>query len=61
MSKSSIRINPAHRGVFTAKAKAAHQTVQGFAATVLAAPKGRYSPVTREQANFAHSAKKFKH
>jgi hypothetical protein len=58
---SPIHINPAHKGVFTAKAVAAGMSVQGYAAKVLNAPKGQFSSATREQANFAHNEKGFNH
>ena len=53
MARSKIRIKPSHKGDFTAKARRAGMGVQAFARRVLAAPKGRYSPSTRKQANFA--------
>ena len=54
---SGIYIKPSHKGLFTAKAKAAGKGVQQYAAQVLAAPKGRYPASTRKQANFARNAK----
>lgn len=54
----SIKINPKHKGEFTAKAKAAGMGVQPFAAKVMADPHA--SPATKKQANFARNAKKFK-
>jgi len=56
---SGIHIKPSHKGLFTKKARAAGQSVQGFAGKVLSAPKGRYSAATRRQANFARNAKKW--
>jgi len=56
---SGIYIKPSHKGLFTKKATAAGQSVQGFASKVLAAPKGKYSAATRKQANFARQAKKW--
>jgi hypothetical protein len=50
---SGIFIKPSHKGLFTAKAKSAGSSVQGYASKVLAAPKGKFSPSTRKQANFA--------
>lgn len=57
MNRSGIHINPANRGKFTRKAKAAGMSVQEFARKVLAAPEGRYSLETIRQANFARNAK----
>ena len=54
----AIKINPAHKGAFTRKAKAAGKTVAGFANQVLRNP-GNYSPSTVKQANFARNAKKW--
>lgn len=60
MAYKPIKINPANKGKFTAKAKAAGMSVQGYATKVLA--KGsKASPATKKQANFARNAKKFKH
>lgn len=59
-NKSGIHINPAHKGAFTKKAKAAGMSVQGFASKVLA-NKSNYSSSTVKQANFAKNATKFKH
>jgi len=59
-SKSGIKINPANKGVFTAKAKRAGMGVQAFAKKVLAAPEGKYSPATRKQANFAKNSTTWK-
>jgi len=59
-TKTGIRIDPANKGVFTAKAKRAGMGVQAFAKKVLAAPAGKYSPATRRQANFARNAKGWK-
>lgn len=58
-NKSGIKINPANKGEFTAKAKRAGMGVQAFAKKVLAAPEGRFSASTRKQANFAANAKKW--
>lgn len=51
--RKKIKINPKNKGVFTAKAKRAGRGVQAHARAVLAAPKGRYSAKTRQQAAFA--------
>jgi hypothetical protein len=59
-SKSSIHINPAHKGEFTAKAKAHGESVQEYANEVLK-PGSKASGATKKQANFARNAKKFKH
>ena len=56
----AIKINPAHKGQFTAKAKKAGMGVQAFARKVLSAPSGKYSASTRKQANFAKNAKGWK-
>ena len=61
MNKSGIHINPAHKGQFIAKAKRAGKGVQGYAEEVLNAPKGKFDPSTRKQANFARNAKGFSH
>ncbi len=58
--KSDIHINPAHKGEFTAKAKAAGMGVQEYANKVLARG-SKASAETKKQANFARNAKKFKH
>ena len=55
MAKSSIKIKPSHKGLFTAKAKKAGKSVQEFAAQVLAAGSDA-SPATKKQANFARNA-----
>ena len=59
-SKSGIHINPAHKGEFTAKAKAHGESVQQYANEVLK-PGSKASGKTKKQANFARNAKKFKH
>jgi hypothetical protein len=59
-SKSSIHINPAHKGEFTAKAKAAGKSVQEEAASVLK-PGSKASAQTKKQAVFAKNAKSWKH
>lgn len=58
-NKSGIHINPKNKGKFTAKAKAAGKSVQGYASQVMNDPNA--SPATKKQANFARNAKKFKH
>ena len=57
-NKSSIKINPAHEGFFTRKAKAAGMSVQEFARKVLA-NREKYSAATVKQANFARNARKW--
>lgn len=59
-NKSGIHINPANKGKFTAKAKRAGKSVQGYAAEVLK-PGSKASASTKRQANFARNAKKFNH
>jgi hypothetical protein len=54
-SKSGIKINPANKGKFTAKANAAGKSVQGYASQVLK-PGSKASPSTKKQANFAKNA-----
>lgn len=58
--KSGIHINPAHKGEFTAKAKAAGMGVQEYARKVTA-KRSKASAETKKQAVFAKNAKKFKH
>lgn len=56
----AIKINPANKGKFTAKAKKVGMSVQGYARKVLG--KGsKASASTRKQANFARNAAKWKH
>ncbi|NNN07802.1 MAG: hypothetical protein HKL85_01245 [Acidimicrobiaceae bacterium] len=57
-SKDPIHINPAHKGKFTAKAKAAGMSVQAYASKVLKDPKA--SPTLKKEANFAKNAKGWK-
>jgi len=52
-------LNPANKGKFTASAKGAGKSVQGFASEVLNAPKGQYSATQRKRANFARNASKW--
>ena len=56
--QSPIKINPANKGKFTAKAKASGETVQQKVAVVLA-PGSKASPATKKQANFARNAAKW--
>lgn len=58
--KSPIKINPAHKGEFTAKAKKHGESVQEYADQVLK-PGSKASPATKKQANFARNAKSFDH
>ena len=57
--KDPIHINPAHKGEFTAKAKAAGKSVQEEAAAVLK-PGSKASAATKKQPNFASNAAKWK-
>lgn len=57
-SSSGIHINPAHKGEFTAKAKAAGKSVQEEASAVLK-PGSKASAKTKKQANFAKNAAKW--
>ena len=50
-----IKINPAKKGAFTAKAKADGKSVQAEAAKDLK-PGSKASPATKKQANFARTA-----
>lgn len=59
-NKSGIHIKPENKGKFTKKAKAAGKSVQQMASDVLK-PGSKASPETKKQANFARSAKKWKH
>lgn len=55
----AIKIKPANKGKFTAKAKAKGKGVQQYAAKVL--KKGsKASAATKKQANFARNAAKWK-
>ena len=57
-ARAPIRINPANKGKFTAKAKAAGMGVQAFAKKSL--KKGsKATAATRKQANFARNAAKW--
>ena len=59
-NKSGIKIKPANRGKFTAKAKAAGMGVQAYAKKVM--KKGsKATAATKRQAVFARNAKKWKH
>ena len=58
MAKSGIKINPAKKGAFTAKAKGAGASVQGYASKVLK-PGSKASAATKKQANFAKNAAKW--
>lgn len=55
MAKSTIKIKPSHKGLFTKKAKAAGKTVQQEAAAVLA-PGSKADKKTKKQAQFAKNA-----
>jgi multidrug efflux pump subunit AcrA (membrane-fusion protein) len=54
-----IKINPANKGKYTARAKANGNTVQQQASKDLASPK--VSGKIKKRANFAKNAKGFKH
>lgn len=56
---SGIHIKKKNRGKFTKSAKAAGQTVQQHAISVLKDPNA--TPLQKKRANFARNAKKFKH
>jgi hypothetical protein len=55
---SGIHIKPEKRGVFTAKAKKAGMSVQGYASRVLG-NKEKYPSSLVKQANFAKNAAKW--
>lgn len=57
-NKSGIKIKPANKGKFTAKAKASGMTVQQKAAQALK-PGSKASASTKKQANFARNAAKW--
>jgi len=56
---ANIKIKPSHKGLFSAKAKAAHMSVQAYAAKVMRDPSA--DSATKKQANFAINATKFHH
>jgi hypothetical protein len=53
-------LNPANKGTFTRASKAAGQSVQQHAASVLA-PGSNASPLEKRRANFARNAAKWHH
>lgn len=55
----AIKIKPANKGKFTAKAKANGRSVQAEAAADLQ-PGSKASAATKKQANFARNAAKWK-
>lgn len=59
-NKSSIHINPKHKGLFTKEANAHGMAVQAFASYVLA-HKSKEPAAVVKRANFARNAKHFKH
>lgn len=59
MANKPIKINPANKGKFTARAKANGNTVQEQARKDLANPKA--STKVKREANFAKNAKGWKH
>ena len=56
----SIKINPKHKGEFTAKAKKAGKSVAELASED-SKPGAKVDAKTKKQAVFAESAKKWKH
>lgn len=56
---SKIYIKPKNRGKFTASAKRAGKSVQGYASYILA-NKGKFSSTLVRRANFAKQASKWK-
>lgn len=57
--KSGIHINPKNKGKFTASAKAAGESVQEHASSVLNSPSA--SPLQKKRANFAKNAARWHH
>ena len=55
----TIKIKPANKGKFTAKAKASGRSVSAEAAADLK-PGSKASPATKKQANFARNAANWK-
>jgi hypothetical protein len=58
MKKNPIKINPKNKGKFTKSSKAAHQSVQSHANSVLNNPNA--TPLQKKRANFAKNAAKWK-
>lgn len=58
--KPPIKLNPKHKGEFTAKAKKHGMSVQQFASYVLNHP-DKFDKSTQKQAQFASNATKFSH
>lgn len=56
----AIKIKPANKGKFTAKAKRAGMSVPAYAKKVLR-KKSRSTAETKAQANFARNARKWNH
>lgn len=48
-------IKPSHKGRFTHAAKEHGESVKQFENEVLSAPKGKFSPALRKEANFARN------
>lgn len=55
-----IKIKKSHRGLLTAKAKAAGMSVAAFSNKVLV-PGSKASGATKKQANFARNARSWNH
>jgi hypothetical protein len=55
----AIKINPKNKGKFTASAKAAGQSVQAHARSMMSNPNA--SGLQKKRANFAIQAKKWRH
>lgn len=58
-AKGKIKIKKSHKGLFTKKAKAAGESVPGYAQEVLA-PGSKAGAVTKKQAQFAANARKWR-
>lgn len=59
MKRGGINIKPENKGKFTASAKKAGMSVQGYASKIMA-NKEKYSPTLVKRANFAKNAAKWK-
>lgn len=59
MKRGGIHIKPENKGKFTASAKKAGMSVQGYASKIMA-NKEKYSPTLVKRANFAKNAAKWK-
>lgn len=58
--KRTIKLNPAHKGMFTRTAKAHGMSVQRYADYLHNHPNAAATPLTRRQANFVRVSRNFK-